>query len=122
MKLLELKNIMKKYGRAWETQDPDLLLSIFDKNGIYQVTPFEKPIKGYRAIRNYWIKYPKKDQQNTKFKLGPCAVYHGSGYAEWTSKFYQTSSRKSVELRGIIIITLKNQRIKSLHEYWHQAK
>ncbi|MBU0976214.1 MAG: nuclear transport factor 2 family protein [Patescibacteria group bacterium] len=122
MELNKLKSIMKKYGEAWEKQDPDLLLKIFDKDGTYQVTPFEKPIEGHSAIKKYWIKNPQKDQKNIKFKLGRCAVYNGSGYAEWISKFDQISSSKSIELRGIIIITLKNNKIISLREYWHATK
>lgn len=122
MELNKLKSIMKKYGEAWEKQDPDLLLTIFDKDGTYQVTPFEKPIKGHLAIKKYWIKYPKKDQKNIKFILGQCAVYSRIGYAEWISSFDQISSSKFVELKGIIIITLKNNKIKSLREYWHTMK
>lgn len=53
MDLKKLKNIMKKYGEAWEKQNSELLLEIFDKDGTYQVTPFEKPIKGYVAIKKY---------------------------------------------------------------------
>lgn len=122
MELKKLKKIMEKYGKAWEEQDPDLLLEIFNKDGTYQVTPFEKPLKGHSEIKKYWIKYPQKDQKNIKFKLGRCSVYDGSGYAEWTSKFDQISSSKLVELRGIIIITLKNNKIKDLREYWHAEK
>lgn len=113
---------MKKYGEAWEKQNPDLLLEIFDKDGTYQVTPFEKPIKGHVAIKKYWIKYPQKDQKNIKFKLDQCGFNHEAGYAEWISSFNQISSRKFVELRGIMIITLKNNKIKSLREYWHSTK
>lgn len=122
MELTTFKKLMRRYGEAWEKQNPDLLLKIFDKNGTYQVTPFEKPLRGHTAIKKYWIKYPQKDQKNIKFKLGRCAIYNGSGYAEWTSKFYQISSSKSVELKGIIIITLKNNKIKNLREYWHSQK
>ena len=113
---------MKKYGEAWKKQNFDLLLEIFDKDGTYRVTPFEKPIKGYAAIKKYWVKYPQKDQKNIKFKLGQCGVNNGTGYAEWISSFNQISSGKFIELRGIIIITLKNNKIKSLREYWHSAK
>ena len=122
MEFNKLKSIMKKYGEAWEKQDSDLLLEIFDKDGTYQVTPFEKPIEGHSAIKQYWVKYPQKDQKNIRFKLGQCAVYNETGYAEWISKFDQISSGKSVELRGIIIITLKDNKIKSLREYWHTGK
>ena len=37
---------MHVYGRAWETQDTNLLLSLFTKDGSYQVSPFERPFKG----------------------------------------------------------------------------
>lgn len=122
MELNQLKNIMKKYGEAWEKQNPNLLLKIFNKDGTYQVTPFEKPLKGHVAIKKYWIKYPQKDQKNIKFKLGQCGVYNGTGYAECASSFDQFSSGKFIKWRGIIIITLKNNKIKSLREYWQTKK
>lgn len=31
MEINKLKNLMKKYGEAWEKQNPDLLLKIFEK-------------------------------------------------------------------------------------------
>ena len=113
---------MKTYGEAWEKQDSALLLSIFDKNATYRVTPFENPMKDHKAIKEYWEKFPQKDQKNIKFKLGQCNVCDKTGYAEWSCTFDQVSSGKLTELRGIIIITLKNDKIKSLHEYWHHEK
>jgi hypothetical protein len=116
--LNQLQTLIQKYGRAWEKQDPGLLPEIFDKNATYQVTPFEKPLRGLGAIKRYWIKYPQEDQRNIKFKLGQCAVAGETGYAEWQSSFYRVSKKGPRKLRGIIIITLKNKKIRSLREYW----
>jgi hypothetical protein len=122
MELEKLKNIMNKYGDAWENQNPSLLVSLFEEDGTYQVTPFEEPMQGHIVLKEYWREHPQQDQKNIKFSLGQCGVFGEMGYAEWVCTFGQVSSGKLVELKGIMIITMPNDKIKSLREYWHSSE
>lgn len=122
MKIKDLINIMKKYWEAWEKQDTKKLLDLFDEDWTYQDKPFNTPMKLYKEIEEYWTKYPLSDQKNIKFYLWKCWIYGWTWYAEWTSNFDQIESWKHVEIRGIILIKLKNWKIKNLWEYWHSEK
>src|SRR3989338_1555496 len=42
----EAKEILDTYGKAWETQDSNLILTIFDKNAKYHERFFDKPFSG----------------------------------------------------------------------------
>uniref|UniRef100_A0A7S1NFQ0 SnoaL-like domain-containing protein n=1 Tax=Eutreptiella gymnastica TaxID=73025 RepID=A0A7S1NFQ0_9EUGL len=114
----ELLKIMTDYGRAWETQDPDLLCSLFTEDGTYQVTPFDAPHKGQAALRSYWERMPVADQRDIKFTLGVCNAVGSTGYAEWITNFFQVSGRCNVEIRGIIILEVEHGKISELREYW----
>ncbi len=113
---------MQKYWEARESQSPDKIIDLFVEDGTYQDKPFNHPMKGHKEIKNYWIKYPLTDQENIKFTLWKCWVHNEIGYAEWISNFDQKESWKHVEIRGIILITMKDWKIKDLREYRHSKK
>jgi hypothetical protein len=113
---------MNKYGEAWENQNPDKIIDLFAEDWTYQDKPFKKPMKWHKEISEYWIKYPLKDQKNIKFTLWKCWVHDWTWYVEWTTHFDQIESSKHVEIRGIILITMKNWKIKDLWEYRHSQK
>ena len=82
---LELLNI---YGKAWVTQDPDLILSIFTPSAIYN-DPHEPENHGHEGIRKYWLEKVVGQQKDISFKLLNCWVAEGGGtiVAEWHAKF-----------------------------------
>jgi SnoaL-like domain len=42
------------YGRAWEKRDPEAATALFTEDSTYQVTPFLEPMRGRKAIFEYW--------------------------------------------------------------------
>ena len=46
----QIKEVMKKYGVAWETKNTELILDCFTTTGIYQESPLRKPYKGHKEI------------------------------------------------------------------------
>ena len=84
----QVKEVMKRYGKAWEKQDSDLLLDCFTKNGVYQESPLAKPYQGHKEIQKFWDKVVKKDTRDIKFRLIKCYVSEDSqmGFAEWECK------------------------------------
>ena len=88
MELKDIKQVMKKYKKAWENQDSDLILECFTKNGVYQESPLAKPYKGHKEIKKFWDSVVEKDTKNIKFKIGKCQVSKDgkTGFAEWQCK------------------------------------
>lgn len=46
--------LLNTYGKAWTTQDPDLILTIFTPDATYNDTSEPKNF-GHEGIRAYWI-------------------------------------------------------------------
>ena len=122
MNIKQIKSVMRKYGKAWETQDSYLLLDCFTKNGVYQESPLSKPYKGHKQIKKFWDSVVKKETKNIKFKLGKCYVSKDRkiGFAEWECKNIHKQIKK--HLVGIMILKMKANKITYLNEYWNTKR
>ncbi len=122
MKLSDVKNVMKKYGRAWENQDTKLLLSVFTKNGVYQESPLAKPYRGHKEIAKFWDKVVCKETSSIKFKLKKCYLSGDgkTGFAEWECWNHNKGERQ--HMTGIMILKMKGDKISYLNEYWNQRR
>ena len=128
MKLIQIKKVMKKYGKAWENQDTNLILECFTKKGIYQESPLAKPYKGHKQIAGFWNQVVNEDTKKIKFKLGKCYVSKDGkiGFAEWECNNYgkwkcdgKWSKNKMV---GVMILKMKGDKITYLNEYWNTKR
>jgi ketosteroid isomerase-like protein len=120
MKISQIKSVMKKYGKAWESRDAGLILDCFTENGVYQESPLRKPYKGHKEIKRFWDSVVVGDTSNIKFKLGKCYVSEDgkTGFAEWTCKnIYKGKTNFMV---GMMILKMKGNKISYLNEYWNQ--
>jgi ketosteroid isomerase-like protein len=122
MELRQIKEVMKKYGVAWEKQDSNLILDCFTKKGIYQESPVSKPYKGHEEIKKFWEKSVIKDTKNVKFKLGKCYVSWDkeTGFAEWACENLYRGEKH--EMHGIMILEMQGDKISYLNEYWNTLK
>ncbi len=119
MNLKQLRQVMQKYGRAWEMQDSELILDCFTKDGIYQESPLAKPYRGYKEIKSFWDKVVKKETRDIHFKLKKCYLSRDRkiGFAEWECK--NRHGREKHYMAGIMLIQMKGGKISSLNEYWN---
>ena len=120
MEISQIKSVMKKYGKAWENQDSELILDCFTKGGIYQESPLSNPYKGHGEIKKFWDKEVVKNAKKIKFKLGKCYVSKDgkTGFAEWECK--NVYKGKFNWMVGIMILKMKGDKITYLNEYWNQ--
>lgn len=122
MKINQIKAVMKRYGKAWEKKDINLILDCFTKNGIYQESPLAKPYRGHKAIAKFWEEIVVKNTEGIKFKTGKCYVSRDEkiGFAEWKCKnLYEGVRGKMV---GIMILKMKGNKITYLNEYWNTER
>ena len=111
MNIKQIKEVMNKYGKAWEKQDSDLILECFTKKGIYQESPLAKPYRGQEEIKKFWDNIVGKNTKNIKFKLGKCYLSQDgkTGFAEWECKNLYLGKKN--HMTGIMILKMKGDKI-----------
>ena len=126
MKINQVKAVMKKYGKAWENKDTDLILECFTKTGKYQESPLAKPYSGHKAIAKFWNFIVAKNTRNIKFKTGKCYLSKDGkiGFAEWECKndYKEKGKWESGRMVGIMILKMCGGKITHLNEYWNTVR
>ncbi len=119
MNINQIKQVMKKYGKAWETQNTNLILECFTKTGIYQESPLANPYRGHKEIKRFWEKEVVKNSKDIKFKTGKCYISEDkkTGFAEW--ECINTYKNKRNKMVGIMVLKMKSNKITYLNEYWN---
>ena len=128
MELYQIKYVMRKYGKAWENQDADLILECFTKNGIYRESPLSKPYRGHGQIKNFWETIVVAKTKNIKFKLGKCYISKDgkTGFAEWecknSCKSDETNKWEKGKMVGVMLLKMRGDKITYLNEYWNTKR
>jgi hypothetical protein len=65
----DVREVLGTYIRAWETQDPDLIVTIFTPAANYHERVMSDPIPDHEAIHEYWQTKVVEAQANTRFEL-----------------------------------------------------
>lgn len=108
------------YLRAWITQDPDLIITIFHPEATYHERVLEEPIRGVDGIRRYWEAKVVAGQANIEARL--LTLYLDAGgstaIAEWEARFDDVVKGHRKLMREVAILELVDGKIASLREYW----
>ncbi len=108
---------METYRRAWETRDAALVLEIFTEDATYQESPFSAPMAGHAAVRRYWEE-ATRSQRDIQFHWEPVSSAENLHVVEWQAEFTRTDSGRRMELRGVMFLELRGERIFRFSEYW----
>ena len=115
---------MKKYKKAWEEQNTNLILECFTEKGIYQESPIAKPYCGHEEIKKFWNNVVVTNTKNINFELGKCYISKNgkTGFAEWTCKNEYRENEKNKWKKGymvgIMVLKMNKNKITYLNEYW----
>lgn len=113
---------LDSYGRAWTERDPEAAASLYASDGTYQVTPFQEPMRGRKAILEYWAEVART-QEGIQFGCQILAVSEDFGIARWWASFVRKPPGLPTKLDGIFLIVLdSNGRCVSLREWWHKQQ
>lgn len=121
MKKEEAIKLLETYGRAWETQDPELIVSIFTDDATYD-DPKEEVSSGREAIRVYWKKKVVLEQKDIKFNLLNVWVDGETVIAEWFATFIDVPRNVRIELTEVAVFTVKDGLFSGLREYYKSIK
>lgn len=115
----ELGAWLRDYGRAWETRDADLVVTLFTEDATYQETPFVEPMRGRAAIRDYWERAVVRTQEQVQFGFEILSLGEASALAHWQASFVRIRTKSEVKLDGVFLLTFDDQgRCRTLCEWW----
>lgn len=109
------------YGKAWETQDPELIVTIFTEDATYH-DPKEPENIGRDAIKQYWITKVIGEQSDIKFELKNVWVDGDTVVAEWHATFNDTNRNLFIDMMEVAIFKVKDGKFSSLREYYKTIK
>lgn len=114
-----LEGWLGRYEVAWESRDAGLAASLFTADATYHEMPFDAPLAGRDAIRDYWLRVTA-DQRDIDFRARPIAVSGNTGIAEWTATFRLASSGATIDLNGVFVLAFDAAGLcTALREWWH---
>jgi ketosteroid isomerase-like protein len=114
----EAREALDTYIRAWESQDPDLIVTIFTEDATYHERVLGDPIPGRNAIRDYWQSKVVESQANIKVQLLSLYLDGETVIAEWEAQFDDLAQDVRKRMREIAVLVFAGGLISSLREYW----
>ena len=112
------REVLGTYIKAWETQDPDLIVTIFTPGATYHERVLQDPIPDREAIRRYWRAKVVEEQADIKVELLNVYLDRDTAVAEWQAEFDDLVQGVRKRMREIAVLEFEGQLIASLREYW----
>lgn len=112
------REVLDTYIRAWETQDPSLIVTIFTEGARYHERVLGKPIPDREAIREYWETKVVRDQANIRCTLLKFYTDGDTLIAEWEATFDDVVQGVRKRMREVALLEFDGPLVASLREYW----
>jgi hypothetical protein len=113
-----VREVLNVYIRAWETQDPGLIVTIFTPAATYHERVLAEPIPDREAIREYWQTKVVGAQANIECELLSLYLDGDTAIAEWEARFDDLAQGVRKRMREIAVLEFDGPLIASLREYW----
>lgn len=113
--------LIEVYGKAWETRDPELIITIFTEDATY-FDPKEPENFGRNAIKKYWETKVIGEQEDIKFKLLNLWIDGQNVIAEWHATFKDIKRNLLIDMTEVAIFEVKGDKFSSLREYYKSIK
>lgn len=114
----DVRTVIDIYLRAWMTQDPDLIVTVFTPTATYHERVLGEPIRNEAGIRAYWQTKVVAEQANIQAELLSLYLDGDTAIAEWEARFDDLVKGRRTRMREVAIIEFDGERIASLREYW----
>jgi ketosteroid isomerase-like protein len=114
----DVQDVIGVYIKAWETQDPHLIITIFTEGATYHERVLQDPIPGREAIRQYWKDKVVGAQANITCTLLELHLDDDTAIAEWEAEFDDVAQGVRKRMREIAVLRFEGHLIASLREYW----
>ncbi len=112
---------LERYRRAWEERDPDLAVALFTDGATYAETPFDEPLRGRAAIREYWSAVPR-EQRDVRLARELVAVEGDLVVALWQAAYTRIADGGRNRLDGVFLLRFADGGLcRELREWWHSV-
>lgn len=118
----DVRDVLAVYIKAWERQDPDLIVTVFTDDATYHERVLEAPIPNRDAIREYWATKVAREQANIKATLLNVYLDGDTAIAEWEAEFDDVVQGTRKRMLEIAVLDFEGRRIKALREYWSSER
>ena len=118
----DVADVLAVYIKAWETQDPDLIVTIFTEHATYHERVLAAPIPNRAAIRKYWQTKVVAEQANITCALLNVYLDGDTAIAEWEATFDDLVQGVRKRMREIAVLTFEGKAISALREYWSSER
>lgn len=113
-----VRTVLDTYIKAWETQDPHLIVTIFTPDATYHERVLRDPIPDRDAIRAYWETKVVDAQANIRCDVVSVYVDGETAIAEWVAVFDDVAQGVRKRMKEIAVLEFDGPLIRSLREYW----
>jgi hypothetical protein len=114
----DVREVIDTYIKAWQEQDPDLIVTIFTPGATYHERVLRDPIPDREAIREYWATKVVAEQADIKCELLQLYLDGTTAIAEWEAEFDDVIEGVRKHMREIAVLEFEGHLIASLREYW----
>jgi hypothetical protein len=114
----DVREVLNTYIEAWQSQNPDLITTIFTPSATYHERVMGDPIPDREAIRAYWQSKVVESQANITCKLLNLYLDGDTAIAEWLAEFDDLAQGTRKRMKEIAVLEFDGHLIASLREYW----
>ena len=113
-----VREVLDTYVKAWQDQNPDLIVQIFTPDATYHERVLRDPIPDREAIWQYWVDKVVNAQANIRCEVLNVYVDGETAIAEWLAEFDDIAQGVRKRMLEIAVLEFDGPLIASLREYW----
>jgi hypothetical protein len=116
------KSWLDAYGQAWMNRNPEAATALLTEGGTYQVTLFLDPMRGRKAIFEYWSDVARTEE-DIRFGYEILVENGQLNIPRWAASFVIIPHGLVTRLDGIFLVSLDGEGLcRSLQEWWHKEQ
>jgi ketosteroid isomerase-like protein len=111
--------LIQRFGESWEGGAGEEIADLFVDDGVFVPGPFDPPVRGSEAIREYWKDIPL-EQAEISFRFGE--IYPAGPWfaTEIRCTFRRRRKGEMVDIRGALFCETRDGKIAEMRMYWHR--
>jgi ketosteroid isomerase-like protein len=113
-----VRSIINTYVKAWQQQDPDLIVTIFTENATYHERVLGEPIRTRESIYRYWCEKVVANQARIECRVLSLYLDGDTAIVEWEVHFDDKEVGARKRMREVAILEFADGLIAALREYW----
>lgn len=118
-----MKKWLELYGVAWTNGDSEAIVLLFSNDCRYYETPFDPPMVGKSAVRQYWAEGARDSQEDVTFNFSAIDMKNMTGFAQWQATFKRKPGSAFVKLDGVLSAKFNEENLcTEFREWWHRQE